>query len=105
MPTNKHVKKLRRSEKYATGNIIEIGSGKIKILDRYIEDGIVMIDYYHFGEETNITNKEVNLNRLVADHRKNQLAREAKANKLSLEERVEALEKQVEALLKKLNQK
>lgn len=68
MPNSKNVRKLRKSKKYAIGAEHMTGGGKIKVLDRYVEDGVILLKYWHFEEEREIINKEVNVNRLIYDY-------------------------------------
>lgn len=64
----KPVTKLRKSKKYAIGAEHETGGGRIRILNRFLEEGETMLKYLNLDTEEIITNKEVNVNRLVYDY-------------------------------------
>lgn len=64
----KPVTKLRKSKKYAIGAEHETGGGRIRILDRFIKDGEIMLRYMNLDTRQDVTNKEVNVNRLVYDY-------------------------------------
>ena len=68
MGTKKPVQKLRKSKKYAIGAEHETGGGRIRILDRFIQDGEIMLRYMNLDTRQDIVNKEVNVNRLVYDY-------------------------------------
>lgn len=68
MGTKKPVTKLRKSKKYAIGAEHETGGGRIRILDRFIQDGEIMLRYMNLDTKQDVTNKEVNVNRLVYDY-------------------------------------
>ncbi|MGX5594681.1 hypothetical protein [Bacillus cereus] len=64
----KPVQKLRKSKKYAIGAEHETGGGRIRILDRFIQDGEIMLRYMNLDTRQDVINKEVNVNRLVYDY-------------------------------------
>ncbi|MDA1658811.1 hypothetical protein PDK35_02325 [Bacillus cereus group sp. TH153LC] len=68
MGNKKPVTKLRKSKKYAIGAEHETGGGRIRILDRFIQDGEIMLRYMNLDTKQDVTNKEVNVNRLVYDY-------------------------------------
>ncbi|MDR5022735.1 hypothetical protein FOL75_12345 [Bacillus thuringiensis] len=68
MGTKKPVQKLRKSKKYAIGAEHETGGGRIRILNRFLDEGETMLKYLNLDTEEIITNKEVNVNRLVYDY-------------------------------------
>ncbi|HDX9704407.1 TPA: hypothetical protein ROY17_002045 [Bacillus thuringiensis] len=68
MGTKKPVQKLRKSKKYAIGAEHETGGGRIRILDRFIQDGEIMLRYMNLDTRQDVINKEVNVNRLVYDY-------------------------------------
>jgi len=68
MGTKKPVTKLRKSKKYAIGAEHETGGGRIRILDRFIQDGEIMLRYMNLDTRQDVINKEVNVNRLVYDY-------------------------------------
>ncbi len=68
MGTKKPVTKLRKSKKYAIGAEHETGGGRIRILDRFIDDGEIMLRYMNLDTRQDVINKEVNVNRLVYDY-------------------------------------
>lgn len=68
MGTKRPVTKLRKSKKYAIGAEHETGGGRIRILDRFIQEGEIMLRYMNLDTRQDIINKEVNVNRLVYDY-------------------------------------
>ncbi|WP_163051599.1 hypothetical protein [Bacillus cereus] len=64
----KPVQRLRKSKKYAIGAEHETGGGRIRILNRFLDEGETMLKYLNLDTEEIITNKEVNVNRLVYDY-------------------------------------
>ncbi|MEC3017683.1 hypothetical protein P9Z80_10215 [Bacillus cereus] len=64
----KPVTKLRKSKKYAIGAEHETGGGRIRILDRFLQDGEIMLRYMNLDTRQDVINKEVNVNRLVYDY-------------------------------------
>lgn len=60
-------RKLGKSKKYATGKILETGGGRIEILNRFLDDNEIMLQYKNLDTNEVITNKEVNVSRLVYD--------------------------------------
>lgn len=68
MGTKRPVTKLRKSKKYAIGAEHETGGGRIRILDRFIQEGEIMLRYMNLDTRQDVINKEVNVNRLVYDY-------------------------------------
>ncbi|PHB23111.1 hypothetical protein COE80_19555 [Bacillus pseudomycoides] len=67
-------RKIGKSKKYATGKIHETGGGRIEILDRFLEDDEIMLRYRNLETNEEITNKEVNVSRLVYDYQQKKKA-------------------------------
>ncbi|AMR85262.1 hypothetical protein P4K49_30685 [Bacillus cereus] len=74
MGTKKPVQSLRKSKKYAIGAEHETGGGRIRILDRFLEDGEIMLRYMNLNTRKDIINKEKNVNRLVYDYQQKKKA-------------------------------
>ncbi|WP_129691127.1 hypothetical protein [Gottfriedia acidiceleris] len=52
---------IKPSRKYANGTVHETASGKFKVLDRYLKDGVIMIKLQWLESNVIEENKEVNV--------------------------------------------
>ncbi|PEJ59052.1 hypothetical protein CN692_06120 [Bacillus sp. AFS002410] len=62
---------IKPSRKYATGTIHETASGKFKVLDRYLQDGVIMIKLQWLKSDIIEENKEVNVSASIYKFQKN----------------------------------